>query len=55
MSDTLKNFQEKNALVTKVLENIKLKDGGHEITAMDLAKSLFTQYDKMKSLFSQIT
>ncbi len=55
MSDTLKNFQEKNALVTKVLENIKLKDGGQEITAMDLAKSLFTQYDKMKSLFSQIT
>lgn len=55
MSKTIETFTEKNPFVAKVLENIKLKDGAQDITAMDLAKSLFSQYDKMKSLFSQIT
>lgn len=54
-STTVGKFTSENPLAVKVLENIKLKDGAQDITAMDLAKSLFSQYDKMKSLFAQIT
>jgi hypothetical protein len=51
---TLDTFTEENPLAKKVLEHFKLKDGAQEITAMDLAKNLFSQYEKMKSLFLQI-